>query len=151
MRNDNVADYPWLCFALATLMDEYHALRTGGTATLTRAEAVESMLNGLTADPRAFLGPGVGSLAAHEQERLRFRERFRAHEAELTGAFEAFRPTADAYSPLSFFFNFSHNVVKGQVVDSLLWSLVWPVGASCSPGRRSTSVPSGRASPWPGR
>ena len=25
MRNDNVADYPWLCFALATLMDEYHA------------------------------------------------------------------------------------------------------------------------------
>lgn len=130
MRNDNVADYPWLCFALATLMDEYHAWRTGGAATLTRAEAVESMLNGLTADPRAFLGPGVGSLAAHEQERLRFRERFRGYEADLTSEFEAFRPTADAYSPLSFFFNFSHNVVKGQVVDSLLWSLVWPVGLS---------------------
>ena len=34
----------------------------------------------------------------------------------------------EAYSPLSFFFNFSHNVMKGQIVDSLLWSLSWPVG-----------------------
>ena len=52
MRKDNVADYPWLCFSLATLMDDYDAAGTG----TGRAVLVESMLNGLAADPRAFLG-----------------------------------------------------------------------------------------------
>ena len=27
MRDDNVTDYPWLCFSLATLMREYSRLR----------------------------------------------------------------------------------------------------------------------------
>ena len=36
MRKDNVADYPWLCFSLATLMDEYHATpRTAATGAAT--------------------------------------------------------------------------------------------------------------------
>jgi hypothetical protein len=128
MRSDNVADYPWLCFSLATLIDEYHRLREGSEAIGSRHAVVESMLNGMTADPRAFLGAGPASLAAHEVERARFRERFRAYQRNLTEEFEAFRPSAAAYSPLSFFFNFSHNVMKGQIVDSLLWSLPWPVG-----------------------
>ncbi|HVG87088.1 MAG TPA: hypothetical protein VM820_21370 [Vicinamibacterales bacterium] len=129
MRKDNMADYPWLCFSLATLMDEYHTTaRNGGDRR--RHGLVESMLNGLTADPRAFVGPGPTSLAAHELERARFREQFLAHETQLIEAFEMCQPSANAYSPLSFFFNFSHNVVKGQVVDSLLWSLPWAVGLS---------------------
>jgi hypothetical protein len=40
----------------------------------------------------------------------------------LLDAFAAHRPTASAYSPLSFFFNFSHNVLKGMVVHALLQS-----------------------------
>ena len=127
MRNDNVADYPWLCFALATLMDEYHAIRQGGAASLERRGLVESMLNGLSGDARAFVGRGPSSLAAHEVERGRFREYFLQYQPELTDEFEAFQPVAERYSPLSFFFNFSHNVVKGQVVDSLLWSAPWAV------------------------
>lgn len=130
MRHDNVADYPWLCFSMATLMDEYHALREGSTAMLGRSALVESLLNGLAADPRAFVGAGPPSLAAHEVERARFRDRFLAYQTGLLEEFDAFQPSATAYSPLSFFFNFSHNVVKGQVVDSLLWSLPWPVGLS---------------------
>ena len=128
MRSDNVADYPWLCFSLATLMDEYHRIREGGEATRPRQAVVESMLNGMSADPRAFIGTGPASLAAHEVERARFRERFLAYQPDLTEEFASFRPSAEAYSPLSFFFNFSHNVMKGQIVDSLLWSLPWPVG-----------------------
>lgn len=31
------------------------------------------------------------------------------------------------YSPLAFFFNFSHNVVKGTVVDALLRGAPWSV------------------------
>jgi hypothetical protein len=128
MRNDNVADYPWLCFALATLMDEYHRIREWDGADHARRAILESMLNGMTADPRAFVGVGPSSLAAHEVERARFRERFLACQPEIMAAFETFQPTATEYSPLSFFFNFSHNVVKGQIVDSLLWGLPWPVG-----------------------
>jgi hypothetical protein len=130
MRNDNVADYPWLCFAVATLMDEYHLIRQGGDVVLPRRDVVESMLNGLSGDARAFVGAGPQSLAAHEVERRRFRDHFLHYEQALTAEFEAFRPTPDAYSPLSFFFNFSHNVVKGQVVDSLLWSAPWAVSLS---------------------
>jgi hypothetical protein len=39
--------------------------------------------------------------------------------------FEPFRPTERDYSPLSFFFNFSHNVRKGTVVDALLRGEPW--------------------------
>ncbi|MCC7125242.1 MAG: hypothetical protein IT178_10370 [Acidobacteria bacterium] len=128
MRNDNVADYPWLCFALATLMDEYHAIETGDTSVLDRTAIVESMLNGLSADVRAFLGAGPGSLKAHEVERARFRDQYFAHRDGLEAAFDPFQPVLDRYSALSFFFNFSHNVIKGQVVDSLLWGHPWAVG-----------------------
>lgn len=130
MRNDNVADYPWLCFALATLMDEYHRIRQGETGTAERAAIVESILNGLSADARAFLGSAPPSLLTHEVDRQRFRERFLHYRDELHTEFEAFRPEPARYSPLSFFFNFSHNVVKGQVVDSVLWSAPWRVSLS---------------------
>jgi hypothetical protein len=33
-----------------------------------------------------------------------------------------------AYSPLSLFFNFSHNVLKGTIVDAALRGEPWPVG-----------------------
>jgi hypothetical protein len=45
----------------------------------------------------------------------------------LLEAFQQYRPSDAAYSPLSFFFNFSHNVVKGAVVDALLWGEPWDV------------------------
>jgi hypothetical protein len=107
MRNDNVADYPWLSFALATLMDEFAAGR--GDAT------VEGLLNGLSPDALAFVRTPP------------FAERFAAHRDELLERFEVFRPAEGVYSPLSFFFNFSHNVVKGSVVDALLRGVPWTV------------------------
>jgi len=39
--------------------------------------------------------------------------------------FERFRPSTARFSPISFFFNFSHNVVKGAVVDALLNAEPW--------------------------
>jgi hypothetical protein len=47
------------------------------------------------------------------------------HREALMAVFERFRPAADTYSPLSFFFNFSHNVLKGMVVDALLRGRAW--------------------------
>jgi hypothetical protein len=128
MRSDNVADYPWLCFSVATTMEEYVRLRGAGADAPRRRAVVEALLGGLSADPRALLGAPPSSLAPHDAERARFREMFLDHRADLLAEFEACRPGAASYSPLSFFFNFAHNVVKGAAVDALLWSEPWPIG-----------------------
>lgn len=127
MRDDNVADYPWLCFALVYLAREYGRLRDAGIQGEERDRVVEALLNGLSSDARAFLGTAPASLAAYEADRVEFRERFLPVRDEILAEFERFRPTDHAYSPLSFFFNFSHNVVKGTVVDALLWGEPWKV------------------------
>ena len=120
MRDDNVADYPWLCFALARLMREYIRLREEGGDSSRRPAVVEALLNGLMADARAFLGQAPGSLSGCETERAGFRDRFLAVRHDLLPEFEPHRPSDAAYSPLCFFFNFSHNVLKGVVIDALL-------------------------------
>lgn len=125
MRNDNVADYPWLCFALATLMDEYVRLRADGDRSAARQRCVESILNGLSADARAIIGTPPASLSGSEAERARFVASFHEVKDDLLLEFEAFRPADTAYSPLCFFFNFSHNVLKGTVIDALLQGRPW--------------------------
>ena len=85
------------------------------------------MLNGLTPDARAFVGVPPASLSASEADRAEFLELFTRHKPALLASFERFRPSESAYSPLSFFFNFSHNVVKGTVIDALLWGKHWDV------------------------
>jgi hypothetical protein len=124
MRADNAADYPWLCFALATLIKEYARLRAEGIEGAATEIIVEGMLNGLSPDAGAFAGERLASLhpaeSPHDAERVEFHALFCRHRHELVQHFERYRPSADTYSPLSFFFNFSHNVVKGIVVDALL-------------------------------
>jgi hypothetical protein len=123
MRNDNVADYPWLCFALATLMQEYSRRKARGEET---DDAIaEGILNGLSADARAFVGDAPAALSSCERERAAFRERFVAYRDDLLGTFERYRPSERGFSPLSFFFNFSHNVLKGIVIDALLRGEAW--------------------------
>ena len=107
MRRDNGADYPWVSFALTTLAEEYASRPDPRTA--------EGILNGLSADALAFA-------------RLpQFFDRFAALRAPLLDTFETLRPGEQAYSPLSLFFNFSHNVVKGTVVDAVLTGEPWDV------------------------
>ena len=122
MRADNVPDYPWLCFALVTLVREYTALHDAGTIDRRRAIVVEAIINGLSPDPGAFLSdPVPAALASCVAEREELRDALRRHRDDLLSEAERHRPADRAYSPLSFYFNFSHNVVKGTVVDALLW------------------------------
>jgi hypothetical protein len=127
MRNDNVADYPWLCFSLATLMREYVRMRQQNEHGVGRAVIVEALLNGLTPDARAFVGGAPSFLSRWQSELVAFRRDFTQYSADLLAEFERFRPTLDSYSPMSFFFNFSHNVLKGTVIDALLAGEPWPV------------------------
>lgn len=142
LRDDNVVDYPWLCFALAAVMREYDRQVTAGPAKAGHhmapqgsaeaghhmvpvAQLEEALLNGLTPDARAFVGTPPTSLSQSGQDRAQFQALFGKHQPALLAAFERYRPTDTAYSPLSFFFNFSHNVLKGTVVDALLWGEPW--------------------------
>jgi hypothetical protein len=127
LRDDNIADYPWLCFALSAVMGEYARLADAGLENRDRAVIEEALLNGLTADARAFVGVPPPSLSNSEVDRVRFADGFQRHKAVLLESFQRFRPSDSAYSPISFYFNFSHNVVKGTVVDALLWGEAWDV------------------------
>lgn len=137
LRDDNIADYPWLCFALAEAMQEYVRMSAGvlenrpasaeATAARLRSVVEEALLNGLTPDARAFVGVPPASLAQSEGDRARFVEGYTQHRAALLESFQRYRPSDASYSPLCFYFNFSHNVVKGTVVDALLWGEAWDV------------------------
>jgi hypothetical protein len=69
MRDDNVADYPWLCFALWTLMREYARMQVERVTGHGRDQLAEAMLNGLTPDARAFVGEPPASLSSCDTER----------------------------------------------------------------------------------
>jgi hypothetical protein len=122
MRDDNVADYPWLCFALVTLMRGYARLADARATGPEREAIVEAILNGLTPDARAFVGEPPPSLSSSDADRMEFRALFEEHRAALIAEFEHHRPSDQAYSPIAFFFNFSHNILKGTIVDALLRS-----------------------------
>ncbi|MEI6244555.1 MAG: hypothetical protein WCQ64_05865, partial [Acidobacteriota bacterium] len=111
MRDDNVADYPWLRYALVTLLDALDV----APAIVERVVIVEAILGGLSADAELLLQDA--EIAA----------RFARHRHELDAAFESYRPSDTGYSPLAFFYNFSHSVVRGAVVDAMLWGEPWPV------------------------
>src|SRR4029077_4398148 len=104
MRDDNVADYPWLCFALAPVMREYadgdstrRPASLAAEAALAKAAAgpedllVEALVNGLSSDPRAFSGGAPASLAAGDAERGVLGSLFAAHRDDLVEKFERFR------------------------------------------------------------
>ena len=52
---------------------------------------------------------------------------FHAYRQDLIDEFEDCRPSETTFSPFSFFYNFAQNVLKGTIVDTLLWSQQWPV------------------------
>jgi len=125
MRDDNGADYPWVCFALAELMDAYARLVARGDTSLARDRVVEGLINALSPDPEAMVGPPAASLAKYPEDLARFQEGFGRHRLELAEAFKPYRPLDREYSALALQFNFSQNVLKGTVVDALLRGDAW--------------------------
>jgi hypothetical protein len=124
LRRDNFADYPWLLFSLATLMDRYHEMREEGTSAQDRKEVVLALLNGLTSDPPAFAGTLPPALADHAEEQARFSRLYHRYRKDLLEEFEPFRPSEERYSPIAFHFNFPHNALKAMVGMALTG---WPL------------------------
>jgi len=113
MRDDNVVDYPWLLFSIITLMRNVDAGGLGRDATL------HGLLNGLSADPWAFVGQAPTSWRAHETLRAEFRDRFTACGGDLLSEFEARRPDPKTYSPLGFQCNFLCNALVAMTATAL--------------------------------
>src|SRR5262249_51654698 len=109
MRDDNAADYPWLCFALLALIREYdekgaRGFPPSGTTPSAggrafQAGVIEALANGLSADARAFVGAPSPSLSTATADRAEFRDLFLAHRAALLSEFERLRPVDGQYSP----------------------------------------------------
>jgi hypothetical protein len=119
MREDNTPDYPWLFFAVSTLMRAYAVLHDGGEQADERRNIVGGILTALTPDARAFLGKAPASLAAYEAEVGEFQALFRKYRDDLIAEFEEHRPSNTDYSPLAFNFNFPHNILKAIVVNAV--------------------------------
>jgi len=120
MRDDNVPDYPWLCFALATLMKAYGRMHDENIHGIEREKVVEGLLNGLLPDARAFLRKPPASLSGCEAERSQFCNLFQRYRQDLFEEFRRCRPSEQDYSPMSFTFNFPPNLVKAVVVDAVI-------------------------------
>ena len=140
MRADNVVDYPWLLFSLATLMEAYRSGGSGGVADLPRDLVVQGLVNGLTADPWAFVGELPSCLAEHRAEHAVLREALHDFAAELTEAFEPNRPTPRIYSPIAFQFNFLHNTLVAKLSVTLLQPVAPALSLNALFARQSSSV-----------
>ena len=129
MRDDNVADYPWLCFALMTVMQEYARARPptardeDDTAPLRRRHPQRPVGGrARVRRPAALVAVAAARPTAASSARCSCSTATRwSRRSSATGR----RRTR--YSPLAFFFNFSHNVLKGMVVDALLRGRPWPL------------------------
>ena len=119
MRADNEVDYRWLLYSLLTLMREYSRMRSGSAHDARRERVVEGLLNGLSADPWAFVGKAPAFLRALQPEHDEFRDLLAASRAELLKEFEGFRPDSALYSPLAFAANFLSNAAVAMVVVAL--------------------------------
>jgi hypothetical protein len=139
-REDNVADYPWLRWSLMTLLEEFDRLAADPNGQSSRAQVAEALANGLVPDPAAFVGPEARTLAPGA-DTDRIIELFERHRAAIVDACAAHRPLDRAYSPLSLFFNFSQNLLKGAVVDALLMGEPW----NLSLNDMFTALPAGDA------
>lgn len=124
MRDDNVGDYPWLFFAVSTLMHEYVRMRREGVDEEGRRGVVAALVNGLSADPWAFAGRPPDALEPLSDEYSRYLRLFARYRDDLLEEFEAHRPGDDAYSTLGLHFNFPNNALVAMVTLGLRQGLL---------------------------
>jgi hypothetical protein len=110
MRDDNVVDYPWLLFAIATLASAHGA----GDSTTE-----EALLVGLAADPWAFRSKRPSLLDSYRDLHTAATEWIAAHVDALLAHTALLGTTTVAYSPLAFSCNFPPNAAVSHVAASV--------------------------------
>ncbi|MEZ4425675.1 MAG: hypothetical protein R3E98_19935 [Gemmatimonadota bacterium] len=119
MRDDNDIDYPWLQFSVLPPLRALVQRPEADWGPGQRSRTALALLGALSADPWAFTGAVPAVLVDHAAEHEEVRTLLREHHPALRDLFELVRPTATAYSPLSFGCNFLRNAVVASVVQSM--------------------------------
>jgi hypothetical protein len=115
MRDDNVVDYPWLFFALETLLERYNDALDRGASGGELAVITTALINGLSADPWILTDERSLPAHVHGPWRQRVGEQLRRCHPRLLADVAAHRPDAKTYSPLGFSCNFLHNVIVAVI------------------------------------
>src|SRR5262249_19792396 len=87
----------------------------------------EAILNGLSSDPEFFIDTRPARPSSCEADGTAIRDRLMGNKVDLFETFEQYRPSESNYSSFFLFFNFSHNLLKGMVIDVLLWGETCPL------------------------
>ena len=119
MRSDNVADYPWLAHAVATLAAEYDRLVAADDVSGRRNAIAGSLLLGLASDPLAFTGGVPPVLRGRERDHQLTRGILAARRASLLDDLERMGAEAETFSPLSFTCNFPTNAAVALVTVAI--------------------------------
>lgn len=116
LRDDNVVDYPWLLFAVRTLVEAY--CRTDEHSA-RRPAILEGLLSGVSADPRAFTDKAPKCFQGRERDHEYIRGALCAKKDELLRDLTNVRPALKSYSPLGFEVNFLCNAHTAMVATAL--------------------------------
>ena len=119
MRADNEVDYRWLLYSLLTLLRAYDRMPAEPVDDAARDRVVEGLLNGLSADPWAFVEKTPPCLRVLRAEHDEFRALLGARRADLLRDFESQRPSPSSFSPLAFATNFLSNAAVAAVMVAL--------------------------------
>jgi hypothetical protein len=120
MRDDNVGDYPWLLNSVTTLAREYARLHDAEEHGRHRSNVVDSLLQGLAADPWAFTGKAPPALSDYEAQYSEVRALLTRYGSDLLEEMATHRPSRELYSPLALHFNFPHNALVAILMTALL-------------------------------
>lgn len=145
MRKDNEVDYRWLLFALLELMRSYARMCDDGIHGAERERVVEGLLNGLSADPWAFIERAPTFLRVHQAAHDEFRALLSARRADLLREFASQRPGSAVYSPLAFATNFLSNALVAMVIVALVDEQPQPSLDSLLATERARALPRGSA------
>ena len=118
MRDDNAVDYPWLLFAVETLLEQYCEAVQRGASDGDVAVIAGALVNGLSADPWILVDDKSLPAELHGAWRQRVCERIGQCSQNLLTHVAARRPDLKTYSPLSFDCNFLHNAVVAMIENA---------------------------------
>jgi hypothetical protein len=145
LRADNEVDYRWLLFSLLTLIRAYSRMHAEGVRGAERERVVQGLLNGLSADPWAFVENAPAFLRPLQAEHDEFRELLGARRTDLLREFESQRPSPTIYSPLAFATNFLSNTAVAMVMVALADEQPHPSLDSLLSAERARNLPAGSA------
>ena len=156
MRDDNVADYPWLCFALVTVMQEYERRRQAQASTRRPTDRAADRSDPQRVDgrrARVHRPAAARRCQPHEADAAAFASAVHGRIARSARGVRALPARRRRVFAAGVLLQLLAQRLKGTVVDALLWGEPWDVSFERSADRRPArrGRRHRRSSCWPRR